>query len=106
MASFRNVLRGVGTRNRYEAVQGKENQGYLETPRSKTTNMAKTPKSQESEKTRSQSNFRRNSSVTQSVRDVVGTLRQVLFNVYYQLNCCLKQTHRPNIYSTCMPLMS
>jgi hypothetical protein len=86
MASFKNMLRGAGARNRYEAVRGKENKGYLETPRSKSTQsqMAKSAESQSchgasSEKSKSQSNFRRNSSVTQSVRDVVGTIRQVIF---------------------------
>ncbi|XP_060561104.1 uncharacterized protein LOC132720886 [Ruditapes philippinarum] len=85
MASFKNMLRGAGARNRYEAVRGKENKGYLETPRSKSTqsHMAKSAGSQSchgesSEKSKSQSNFRRNSSVTQSVRDVVGTIRQKL----------------------------
>jgi len=76
MASIRKVLRSAWLNKRFEAIEGKENQGYVETPHSKRTRTTKEVKSL-SERPASMQ-FRRNSSVTQSVRDVVGNFRQKL----------------------------
>lgn len=85
MASIRKVLRSAIPSSRNNVMEGKENKGYTETPHSKRRSNSKDNRKSASlsEKLPSMPSsrsevFRRNSSVTLSVRDVVGNFRQKL----------------------------
>lgn len=80
MASLRKALRSAWIGKRYNAImEGKENQAYVETPHSKRTTKKAKSLSERRPSMRSEkcAYLRRNNSVTQSVRDVVGNFRQV-----------------------------
>ena len=77
MDSLKRVINYAWLGKRYAVVEGKENAGYADTPpttkRSTATGL--------SERKRNIP-LRRNTSVTKSMRDVVGTMRQVLNELY------------------------
>ena len=79
MASLRKAIKTAWLGKRYAVIEGKENDGYAETPMSKrTAKSAPAPLSERNTMNqRERPMLRRNSSVTQSVRDVMGTMRQV-----------------------------
>ncbi|XP_052798148.1 uncharacterized protein LOC128230148 [Mya arenaria] len=72
MASFKQIIQKSLTAKRYSAIgmEGKENHGYAGTPGPKQNNRV------QNDQPRQERFLRRNTSVTQSVRDVVGTFRQ------------------------------
>ena len=82
MASLRKTTLSALANKRFETARGKENLGYVETPHSKRTQtqreMPTAPMSEKVKKPTSMAAvFKRNSNLTQSVRDVVGSFRQV-----------------------------
>ncbi|KAL4223552.1 hypothetical protein ACF0H5_017022 [Mactra antiquata] len=78
MASLRKVLRNAMPNRRYNSMSGKENRGYAETPNSKMTKEKPSTTNSNQMDTEDRVYLRRNSSLTQSVRDVVGNFRQKL----------------------------
>ena len=78
MASLKKVLRGTLLGRRYSAIgmEGKENYACTGTPATKNGHLKKT-QSHTNQQNENPRFLRRNTSITQSMRDVVGTVRQV-----------------------------
>ena len=78
MASLKKVLRSTWLGKRYAVVDGKENEGYADTPSTKRTKPNSGLSERKANSMERPPALRRNTSVTQSVRDVVGSFRQVI----------------------------
>ena len=75
MASIKDVIRHSWL-GKYGMMEGKENAGYTGTP--SNPRLKRSRSARDTRQSESLPHLRRNTSVTQSVRDVVGTVRQKL----------------------------
>ena len=72
MNSFKRIVNHAWLGKRYAVVEGKENAGYADTPTTR-----RHPRQSGLSERNGNSHLKRNTSLTQSMRDVVGTVRQV-----------------------------
>ena len=86
MNSFRRIINHAWLGKRYAVVEGKENAGYADTPT--THRQSQRPRQSGLSEGNKNVRLKRNSSLTQSMRDVVGTVRQV--QLYEMHVLCLR----------------
>lgn len=77
MASVKKIIRSSWLVKRYTSIEGKENRGYNGTPGPKSRPRRASESEAEMDSEGSRHYLRRNASATQSIRDAVGTFRQV-----------------------------
>ena len=75
MDSLRRIINHARLGKRYAVVEGKENAGYADTP---TTDRGRGSGPAGLSERNGNVRLQRNTSITKSMRDVVGTVRQVI----------------------------